>query len=57
MKLYYSPASPFVRKVSVCAAELGITLDRLPSAAHPINRDRTIVADNPLGQVPSAVHR
>jgi glutathione S-transferase len=53
MKIYYSPASPFVRKVSVCAAELGIALERLPSAVHPINRDRTVVADNPLGQVPT----
>lgn len=53
MRIYHSPASPFVRKVTVCAAELGIALERLPSAAHPINRDRTIVADNPLGQVPT----
>jgi glutathione S-transferase len=53
MKIYFSPASPFVRKVTVVAAELGITLERLPSAVHPINRDRTVVADNPLGQVPT----
>ncbi|MBK1658765.1 glutathione S-transferase [Paracraurococcus ruber] len=53
MKLYFSAASPFVRKVTVVAAELGIALDRLPSAVHPINRDRTVVADNPLGQVPT----
>lgn len=53
MRIYHSPASPFVRKVTVCAAELGVTLERLPSAVHPINRDRTVVADNPLGQVPT----
>lgn len=53
MRIYYSPASPFVRKVTVCAAELGLTLEHLPAAAHPINRDHRIVADNPLGQVPT----
>lgn len=55
MKLYYSPASPYVRKVVVCAAELGIELERLPSAASPVNRDRTVMADNPLAKVPTLV--
>jgi glutathione S-transferase len=55
MKLFHSAASPFVRKVTVCAAELGIALDRLPSAAHPINRDRTIVPVNALGKVPTLI--
>jgi glutathione S-transferase len=53
MKIYYSAASPFVRKVMVCAAELGLEMERLPSAAGPVARARTIVADNPLGQVPT----
>jgi glutathione S-transferase len=53
MKVYYSSASPFVRKVLVSAAELGIELERLPSAAGPVTRDLAIVADNPLGQVPT----
>jgi glutathione S-transferase len=53
MKVYYSPFSPFVRKVLVCAAELGIEVERLPSAANPITRDQTIVQTNPLGQVPT----
>lgn len=53
MKIYHSPASPFVRKVMVCAAELGQHIERLPSAAGPVARDRTIVASNPLGQVPT----
>ena len=53
MKVYFSPASPYVRKVMVSAAELGLELERLPSSAHPVNRDRTIVADNPLGKVPT----
>lgn len=55
MKLFYSPASPFVRKVHVTALELGLDdrLEKLPSAAHPVNRDATIVAHNPTGKVPT----
>lgn len=55
MKLYFSPASPFVRKVLACAIELGLEerIERLPSAAGPVDRDRSIIADNPLGQVPT----
>lgn len=55
MKLYYSPHSPFVRKVLVTAHELGLTdrIELLKSAAGPIERDHEIVALNPLGQVPT----
>ena len=53
MKVFFSPASPFVRKVMVCAAELGLTVDPLPSAAGPVARDQTIIPVNPLGQVPT----
>ena len=55
MKIYYSAASPYVRKCMVVAHELGLAerIERLPSAANPITRDRTIVANNPLGKVPT----
>ena len=55
MKIYFSPASPYVRKCLVVAHELGIAdqIEKLPSNAHPVNRDRVIIADNPLGQVPT----
>lgn len=55
MKLHYSPASPFVRKVMICARELGLAarIETLPAAAHPVNRDGSIIASNPLGQVPT----
>jgi glutathione S-transferase len=55
MKVYYSPASPFVRKVLVSAHELGVAdrVELLSCAAHPINRDQDIVEHNPLGQVPT----
>lgn len=57
MKIYFSAASPFVRKCLVCAIELGLDerIERLAAAAHPINRDRNIVASNPLGKVPTFV--
>lgn len=55
MKIYFSPASPYVRKCLVVAHELGIAdqIEKLPSNAHTVNRDRVIIADNPLGQVPT----
>lgn len=54
MKIYFSPTSPFVRKCLVVAHEVGLAdqMELLPSAAHPVNRDLTIVVSNPLGQVP-----
>ncbi|MET7243417.1 glutathione S-transferase [Methylobacterium sp. EM32] len=57
MKLFYAKTSPFVRKVLVVAHELGLfeRLELLPAAAHPINRDATIRAQNPLAQVPTLI--
>lgn len=55
MKIFHSPASPFVRKVQVTALELGLgnRIELLGSAANPVNRDPNIVAFNPTGQVPT----
>jgi glutathione S-transferase len=57
MKLFHSHFSPYARKVMVVAHELGLTerIALLPSAAHPIKRDATILAHHPLGQVPTLV--
>lgn len=57
MKLYYSPASPFVRKVLVTAIELGLDarIERLPAAVGILKRNMDLVAHNPLGQVPTLV--
>ncbi|GJE19173.1 glutathione S-transferase family protein [Methylobacterium marchantiae] len=55
MKLFHSHFSPFARKVMACAHVLGIA-DRialLPSAAHPVKRDGTILAHHPMAQVPT----
>ncbi|HYG41725.1 MAG TPA: glutathione S-transferase [Bordetella sp.] len=57
MKIYFSASSPFVRKCMAVAHETGLAgrIETLPSAAHPVNRDRTIIASNPLGQVPTLI--
>lgn len=55
MKLYYSASSPFVRKCLVSAHELGLRerIELVDAAAHPVNRDRALVAFNPLGKIPT----
>ena len=57
MKIYYSPASPYVRKCMVVAAELGLLdrIERLPSAASPVKMDMTVAQSNPLGKVPTFI--
>lgn len=57
MKLFYSQTSPYVRKVMVIAHETGQVdkIEKLGSAANPVDRDQNIVAKNPLGKVPTAV--
>jgi len=55
MKLFYSPASPYVRKVLITAHETGQSddLDLVACAANPVNRDQSVVALNPLGKIPA----
>lgn len=57
MKLYWSPRSPFVRKVMVCAHELGIA-DRIEKiyafvAMHQVNPE--VLRVNPIGRIPALV--
>jgi glutathione S-transferase len=57
MKLYWSARSPFVRKVMVCAHEIGIA-DRIEKiytlvSASAVNADMMRV--NPLGRIPALV--
>jgi glutathione S-transferase len=55
LRLRYSPASPFARKVRVVAAELGLS-NRIELAVCDVwapNSD--IATDNPLGKVPALV--
>ena len=55
MKLYYSPASPFVRKVVVCAIERGLDsrIERLPTKVLPSEPNREYGKANPLMKVPA----
>lgn len=57
MQLLWSPNSPYVRKVLLVAYEVGIA-DRLKlvdTAANAIERDLSILAHNPLGQIPTLI--
>ncbi|WP_084166468.1 glutathione S-transferase [Stutzerimonas azotifigens] len=55
LKLYYSPASPYVRKVMATAHCLGLAdrIEKLEAAAHPVQRDARIATFNPLAKVPA----
>ena len=57
MKLYHSTTSPYVRKVMVAAIELGLA-DRIETVAakvSPIVRTAPVIADNPLGKLPTLI--
>jgi glutathione S-transferase len=57
MKLFYTPTSPFVRKVLVVAHELGL-VDRLELVLlrpSPTAADPTLSAHNPLNKIPALV--
>ncbi len=55
MKLYYSAASPFVRKVLVCAHECGLAegIELVPTKVVPSEPNRDYARVTPLMKVPS----
>lgn len=55
MRLYYSPASPYVRKVMIVLHETGQVDDvaLLPVAGTPVDPDTMPVAINPMGKIPT----
>lgn len=55
MQLFYSPASPFVRKVMACAIarEIDGQIERVPTNAHASPAD--LIAANPLSKVPCLI--
>lgn len=54
MKLYGSPISPRVRRVAVCAAELGLPLETVTlNIAKRENQGSEYLAKNPMGKVPT----
>ncbi|MEP6721666.1 MAG: glutathione S-transferase [Variovorax sp.] len=57
LKLHWSPKSPYVRKVMVCAHELGLLprLELIRSVAAMLKPNPSIMADNPLSKIPTLV--
>ena len=55
LKLWYSPASPFVRKVLVFAHETGLADSIALVPGDVWAPDTEITKDNPLGKVPALV--
>ena len=57
MKLHWSPKSPYVRKVMICAEELQVTgrLTLLRSVAAMLKPNSAIMADNPLSKIPTLI--
>lgn len=57
LTLHWSPKSPYVRKVMVCAHELGLVdrLDLVRSVAAMLKPNPAIMAVNPLSKIPTLV--
>lgn len=57
MKLHWSPKSPYVRKVMVCALELGLAerLELVRSVAAMLKPNERLMQDNPLSKIPTLV--
>jgi len=57
MKLYWSPRSPFVRKVLVVAHEIGAvrSIQRVPMVIISTQPNDELLALNPLGQIPTLI--
>lgn len=57
MKLYYSSASPYARKVLVVAREAGLDsrIELVPASVVPMKPEPTISKANPLAKIPTLV--
>lgn len=57
MKLHWSPKSPYVRKVMICAYELDLLprLELVRSVAAMRKPNPALMADNPLSKIPTLV--
>src|SRR5712691_5297041 len=55
MKLRYSPASPYVRKVMIVALEgsLAERIEKVPTTVLPVKANDALKAENPLVKVPA----
>lgn len=57
MKLFYSPASPYARKVLIVAHETGLAsrVEVVPASVIPTKPEPTISKANPLAKIPTLV--
>lgn len=57
MQLYFSPTSPYARKVRITAQELGLgdKIELLGVALTPINPHDALRTSNPLGKIPALI--
>lgn len=57
MKLYWSPRSPYVRKVMVCAHETGLAdrIERVLAVVAMTRPHLQLMRENPLGKIPTLV--
>jgi glutathione S-transferase len=55
MKLYYAPASPFVRKVNVFAMEIGLDKKIEWVRTNPWQAEDKLTAENPLSKIPTLI--
>jgi glutathione S-transferase len=57
MRLHWSPKSPYVRKVMICAHELGLAdrLELVRSVAAMLKPNDRLMLDNPLSKIPTLV--
>lgn len=55
MKLYFSPTSPYVRKIRVLAIETGLAGRIELIQTNPWQKDEALWADNPLSKVPTLI--
>ena len=57
MKLHWSPKSPYVRKVMICAHELGLAdrIELVRSVAAMLKPNPRLMEDNPLSKIPTLV--
>jgi glutathione S-transferase len=57
MKLYYSPTSPYVRKVLITAIELGLRerIEIVPVHVSPVEPSNALNQANPIGKIPALI--
>ena len=55
MKLYYAPASPFVRKVNIFAMEVGLDTQIEWVKTNPWQAEDKLTAENPLSKIPTLI--